>query len=92
MSLDRIARLSPSLAVSETGFVFDPRTGHSFTVNPTGLVVLRALRDARSIEEIVEELGRQFTGATPLAEDVIGFLRQLEGLGLTVTGAEAVER
>jgi hypothetical protein len=92
MSLDQLARLSPSLAISETGFVFDPRTGHSFTVNPTGLVVLRALRAARSIGDIVEELGREFTGAAPLADDVVGFVRQLEGLGLAVTGRGAVER
>jgi hypothetical protein len=37
-------RLS-NLALSPTGFVFDPRTGATYTVNPTGRAVLEALRD-----------------------------------------------
>ncbi len=28
------------LAVSENGFVFDPYTGHTFTLNATGIAVL----------------------------------------------------
>jgi len=33
-------RLS-SLAVNESGFAFDPASGHTFTLNRTGLVILR---------------------------------------------------
>ncbi|MCB9688353.1 MAG: HPr-rel-A system PqqD family peptide chaperone [Alphaproteobacteria bacterium] len=33
------------LAISDSGFVFDPYTGASFTVNATGLHLLRALKD-----------------------------------------------
>ena len=33
------------LAISAEGFVFNPATGDSFQVSPTGLVVLNGLRD-----------------------------------------------
>lgn len=37
-----------SLAISETGFIFDPQTGQSFTVNATGLLVLDLLKQGIS--------------------------------------------
>ncbi len=37
-------RLS-ELAVSDRGFVFDPQTGATFSVNATGLAILRGLQD-----------------------------------------------
>lgn len=42
-------RLS-QLAVSETGFIFDPQTGQSFSVNPTGLIVLDLLKRGSSLD------------------------------------------
>ena len=32
------------LAISESGFIFDPSSGHNFTVNETGLTMLRLLQ------------------------------------------------
>ena len=42
--MDALTRLS-DLAISDSGFVFDPYTGASFSVNLTGLTLLRALKD-----------------------------------------------
>ena len=33
------------LALSDTGFVFNPYTGATFSVNPTGLAILQGLKD-----------------------------------------------
>lgn len=72
-----------NLAVSETGFVFDPSTGATFTVNPTGLVVLRALRDGASVAHIVEQLQSGFAGASGTArEEILDFVQLLRGHGL----------
>jgi PqqD family protein of HPr-rel-A system len=72
-----------NLAVSSTGFVFDPRTGATFTVNATGLAVLLALRDGASLDAIVRELEAQFEGTTRGArEDVLDFVQALRGHGL----------
>lgn len=47
-------KIKTNIAISDTGFVFDPTTGESFTFNPTGLEIFRHLKNERSMEEIVE--------------------------------------
>ena len=72
-----------NLAVSSTGFVFDPRSGATFTVNPTGLAILVALRDGASIDEVVDQIGDTFEGAPRSArDDVLDFLQALRAHGL----------
>lgn len=66
------------LAVSESGFVFDPASGHHFTVNETGLVLLRLLLKAPRLDEILETLCAEFD-AQPreIERDVIEFVSAL---------------
>lgn len=42
--MDELQKLK-DLAVSETGFVFDPYTGASFSTNATGFTVLACLKE-----------------------------------------------
>lgn len=54
---DRLA----DLAISDSGFVFDPYTGASFTVNATGLAVLRTLKEGRTTRaDLVDALRSGF--------------------------------
>jgi PqqD family protein of HPr-rel-A system len=72
-----------NLAISETGFVFDPRSGATFTVNPTGLLVLNALREGASPDSIAGALKARFEGAgDEVREDVGDFLHLLRQSGL----------
>lgn len=48
------------LALSDTGFVFDPSSGATFTVNAAGLCVLQALKDGLSRGEIGARLRERF--------------------------------
>lgn len=48
------------LALSDSGFVFDPASGQSFSVNPTGLAVLRHLQQATSADDIVTQLAGEY--------------------------------
>jgi PqqD family protein of HPr-rel-A system len=71
------------LALSDSGFVFDPSTGHTFTVNPSGLSILRWLKDGAEPQEIAQRLADQFElepGEDP-ARDVQDFLMQLRECG-----------
>jgi PqqD family protein of HPr-rel-A system len=66
------------LAVSETGFVFDPTSGATFTVNPTGLVVLQALREELPLDAVVARLCDRFEHASAEARDeVLDFVQSL---------------
>ena len=72
------------LAISESGFVFDPMTGHTFTVNPTGLFVLRALEEGCTEEEAVAKVADAFDamGEEDIARDVSEFVSRLREHGL----------
>ena len=66
------------LAVSESGFVFDPASGHNFTVNETGLLLLRLLLKEQRLDQILETLSNEFD-AEPreIERDVIEFFSAL---------------
>jgi hypothetical protein len=66
------------LAVSESGFVFDPASGHNFTVNETGLVLLRLLLKEPRLDQILETLCAEFD-AEPrdIERDVLEFISAL---------------
>ncbi|MSQ72420.1 MAG: PqqD family protein [Betaproteobacteria bacterium] len=62
------------LALSDSGFVFDPLSGRSYSVNATGLAVLRLLQQPTGLAKVVEALELQFEGdAATLERDVIEF-------------------
>lgn len=48
------------LAVSDSGFVFDPRSGTTFTVNKAGVVLLRGIVRGLDRSELMEELRAVF--------------------------------
>lgn len=53
------ARLK-QLAVSETGFIFDPQSGQSFTVNQTGHLVIEMLKRSESPQAAAQELALRY--------------------------------
>jgi hypothetical protein len=44
--------IKQNIALSENGFVFNPSTGDSFTMNNTGKEVLLLIKEGKSIDEI----------------------------------------
>jgi len=67
------------LAVSESGFVFDPASGHNFTVNETGLVLLRLLLKEQRLDLILETLSNEFDAdLREIERDVIEFASALK--------------
>lgn len=41
-----------NVAISENGFVFNPSTGDSFTMNNTGKEVIMLIKEGKSIDQI----------------------------------------
>jgi len=62
------------LAISESGFVFDPVSGHNFTVNETGLSILRRLQKDTELTPLLESLSEEYE-VTPreMERDVLEF-------------------
>lgn len=45
-------KVKNNLSINQNGFVFDPVTGESYTLNPTGLEMLSLLQEGKTREEI----------------------------------------
>lgn len=65
------------LAISDTGFVFDPRTGHSYSVNATGLALLKCLKQGLDLSSTHAQLRAQFDCPANITNDVHGFINSL---------------
>lgn len=83
-------RLS-QLAISASGFVFDPRSGATFTVNDTGRTIIEGLRDGNGLDDIVASLDDLFAcDRADLKRDTLEYVRQLRDQGLLPTDFELV--
>lgn len=72
-----------NLAVSDSGFVFDPSSGATFTLNASGLVILNALREGLALDEIVARVGERFDEIEgDPADDVLDFVGRLRQHGI----------
>jgi len=67
------------LALSNSGFVFDPVSGASFSVNGSGLAVMRTIQSgATDMDSIVTSLAAEFEAApATLERDVMEFAGRL---------------
>jgi len=75
MSASDATRLK-DLAISETGFIFDPMSGATFTANATGLAIIHALREGRTRAEVIARLRNNFTvEKADLDSDLGDFIR-----------------
>ena len=72
------------LAVSPSGFVFDPVAGGTFTANPTALALLEGIAAGEGLDALVARLATRFvsTESIDLARDVLEFVRLLQDEGL----------
>lgn len=49
-------KIIANIAISETGFVFNPTTGDSFTLNETARKVISLIKEGNSIEQTTKIL------------------------------------
>jgi hypothetical protein len=45
-------KIKNNIALSESGFIFNPNTGESFTLNPTGQQLFGLIRDGKDYQAI----------------------------------------
>ena len=72
-----------NLALSDNGFLFDTRSGSTYSLSRTGTFLLKALIGGTAPEALPERLGEHFdVDPTMAARDVDQFLFRLRDLGL----------
>ena len=78
---ENLQELYRRLAISESGFVFDPVSGQSFTVNDTGIELLRLLQQSTDMKLVQKNLAEIYdTQPHELERDVNDFTSSLSEL------------
>jgi hypothetical protein len=73
-----------NIAISDTGFIFNPLSGDSFSVNPIGLEILKLLKEGKAKEEIIKVLKNDYmVDEYTLEKDLYDFNIMLENYKLT---------
>lgn len=68
-------KLNKNLAVSETGFIFNPTSGDSFTANEIGADILNLMKDDKSLADIKTALLEKYdVEANQLEKDVDDYI------------------
>lgn len=68
-------KLNKNLAVSETGFIFNPSTGDSFSANTIGAEVINLLKEGKELADVKKILLEQYeVDKTVLEKDIDDFV------------------
>ena len=76
-------KLKENIAISESGFVFNPEIGTSFTTNSLGVAILKQLKTKTSTEEIMTSIVNNYdVDSVTCEKDLDDFIRILEQFDL----------
>lgn len=50
-----------NIAISDSGFIFNPFTGDSYSVNPIGLEIISMLKEEKTEQEIIDKIVSEYT-------------------------------
>jgi coenzyme PQQ synthesis protein D (PqqD) len=53
-------KIRKNIAVSDTGFLFNPSTGDSYSVNPIGMDIVSLMKQNKEIEEIKQAIMNEY--------------------------------
>ena len=78
-------KLKKNIAVSESGFIFDPSTGESFSMNNIGTEIVEYLKQDKSFEEIKKNMLEKYeVDSTSFEKYYYDFINSLQQLKLIV--------
>jgi hypothetical protein len=71
--------IKKNIAISESGFVFNPSTGDSFSTNPIGLEIIKLLKEGKTRDEIKTGILKTYaTEESAFEKDFYDFLIMLQ--------------
>jgi len=76
-------KLKKNIATSESGFIFNPGNGDSFSVNEIGAEIISLMKEERSHTEIIETISSKYdTEKNQVEKDLEDFFSQLASYNL----------
>ena len=55
-----MVKIKKNIAISDSGFVFDPGSGDSYTLNPSGLEIVQLIKSGKDFKEILETVTEKY--------------------------------
>lgn len=72
-------KIHSNLAVSDSGFIFNPSNGDSFSTNAVGADIIRLLKSGKSIADIKKDISVKYeVEPTVFEKDYEDFISQLQ--------------
>ncbi|HLP34259.1 MAG TPA: PqqD family protein [Bacteroidia bacterium] len=76
-------KIKRNIALSDSGFVFNPTTGDSFSTNPIGLEIIRLLKEDKDAEQVKKHVIQHYmTDEVTFEKDYYDFVNMLTKLQL----------
>jgi hypothetical protein len=70
--------IKKNVAISDSGFVFNPNNGDSFTLNPIGLEIVRLIQEGLSDQKIVDHMLENYSvDAATIEKDLYDFKKSI---------------
>lgn len=75
--------INKNIAISDSGFIFNPSSGDSFSTNQVGLEIIRLLQEGKKKEDIISEVVKKYsTDESTLEKDLGDFFLMLSSYQL----------
>ncbi len=75
--------INKNVAVSDSGFVFNPTTGESFSANPIGTEIIEMLKQGKTQEEIKDNILENYNTEQDIVDkDIFEFYELLKQFSL----------
>lgn len=72
-------RVNKNIAISESGFIFNPSTGDSFSANHLGQDIIRLLQSEKPMEDVIQSIQETYSvDRQTLERDLGDFLYMLK--------------
>ncbi len=79
--------IKKNIAVSESGFLFIPTSGDSFSLNTIGSEIIRLMKEHKKPEEIIEAIVSEYeVDSNTVEKDLYDFFSVLKNYKLTENG------
>lgn len=76
-------KLKSNIAVSDNGFVFDPTTGDSYSVNPIGVDIIKWMKTYDKEEDVINQIIEVYDiDSKTVEKDLYDFLNLLQNYQL----------
>lgn len=76
-------KVKNNVAISDSGFVFNPSTGESFSVNPISKQIMEWMSEGKSDSEIIDLVVKNFaTDKDTIEKDLYDFVELLKSYQL----------